>query len=49
MEKQANKVEPDWSYGCAGNNVKPGDECEDCLAQRKFFGYVLEDGEWVKK
>ena len=48
MEK-TNKVEPDWWLGCPSMGIRPGHECEDCLAQRKFFGYVVEDGKWVKK
>lgn len=38
--------EPDWSEGCAKT---PGEECRDCLYQRAYFGYILENGKWVKK
>ena len=38
--------EPDWSEGCSKT---PGEECRDCLYQRAYFGYILENGKWAKK
>lgn len=40
-------MEPDWNDGCV--DKKPGDECADCLYQRKYFGYKLVNGTWVKE
>lgn len=38
--------EPNWQEGCAGDGVKPGKECRDCLFQRGHFGYALVNGQW---
>lgn len=46
MTKHKN-TEPDWKDGCAGNGIKPGEECRDCLAQREYHGYALANGQWA--